>query len=55
MLVQSRRDTANLDAGMLFGMMETVALPDVVKAAERLMEGKVRGHIVVPITAGFEG
>ncbi len=45
----------DLDPARLAGLVEEVALPDVLGAAERLLAGQVRGRLVVPVTSGLAG
>lgn len=42
----------DLDPAMLAGVVEEVALPDVVSVAGRLMDGRIRGRVVVPMAPG---
>ncbi len=49
-----RRLASDLDLSLMSGITQTVALPDVIAAAERLIAGQVRGRIVVPISVGLE-
>jgi acrylyl-CoA reductase (NADPH) len=44
-----RRLAADLDRGKIAAMTDEIGLPDVIAAAQRIVEGKVRGRIVVKI------
>ncbi len=45
-----RRLARDLDPGKLDGLTSEVAMTEVIPTAERLVAGKVRGRIIVPVT-----
>ena len=45
-----RRLAEDLDPDRLASITEEIALPDVISAAERLIAGRIRGRIVVPLS-----
>ena len=47
-----RRLAADLDPDKLASITEEIALPEVIPAAERLVAGRIRGRIVVPLARG---
>jgi acrylyl-CoA reductase (NADPH) len=47
-----RRLARDLDPAILGGLTETVTLADCIPAAARLMDGQVRGRVIVPLDGG---
>ncbi len=47
-----RRLGQDLDPAILDGMSETVALGECIPTAARLLEGRVRGRVIVPLDGG---
>lgn len=44
-----RRLAADLDPAKLDGLTEEIAFADVIPAASRLIEGRIRGRVIVPV------
>jgi acrylyl-CoA reductase (NADPH) len=46
-----QRLSADLDLTLLYALTETIRLSDVIDAAQRVVDGRVRGRLVVDTTA----